>query len=1382
MNHQLFIRRLSRRPSAPPGAAPSSTRPAGAASAGMPRPVQRRWARWASLGVAFVAAALVASCGGGGDGTGPAGGGLGAPLSKAAVVGGQGNSVEMKVLVISAEGTLPRLPSFLAITSILDQIGVPYDQIVLKGAGATPFDASTLSDGSGNGKYQGIILETGDLAYQATPGFFPSAMTAAQWAILRQYQFDFGVRSATMFTRPAATVDENSVPVDLTYGLINSGTAVPSTDANAVTVTFTAAGEQVFSYLNTVNSILLKNAPTTTLFTYPSTPVSNTTAVSLLQAVADGQSLASIYTAPTGWQNLTLSADNNPELTHSLLLGYGIVNWVTKGVFLGSRKVYLSAQPDDVFLPDDLWDPATNTTPETIQFRHRNDAIDYNSLVAWQTALNSNTQTASIKLEVPFNGFGYNTSDPNVLNQFEATDTLSPAVRANPNVFRWINHTWDHTSLDPESGFTPTVASIVSQLQRNHEVATGQRSGDPDNGGLKVTFSQYSQNAFIQPDISGLESPVFWQAAQNFGLRYILMDTSKAYSNFTPDRSTVGPIPPNSGFTSSLDTFVPVNPRIFIIPRYPTNLFFNVSKPAEWVSEYNHIFGVGGTTPPPAGLGFDSTYEEILDRESNVLLGYMLKFHALSWMFHAANLRDYDGVGGTNKSLLSDLLDTVTTKYKARYNLPIENLSQTEIGQLMQDRMAYNAARANGLKGRIVFGPTVTIALTNPSGAAVNVPMTGVSQGMTMAYGGQTISSISLAAGATTTFAAPAAWIPPQADLSVTLTPSTPVPLSGGTLTYSVLVSNAGPSTVTLASFGSSLASGWGTITNVISQTSAGGSTASFTTGPTSVSGRVSLPAGGRLTVTYRVTVSPAVTGTLASSASVTAPADITDPVSGNNAANAAVTVGFADVTSAVVLPANAPAGSVVTGTVTFSNASTVTGGTAVNATAVTGTVTLSSGDVHTFTVASLAPGASSVQTFTTTVPSALGTTALTASSTVATVTPESNTANNAAPAAGPLAVLFADPGVVVNPFPAGTPGGTVTTTLVLSNVGGQTAVSFTPQVVVNNGAPQLLSQVSLAPGQTVTSAPINVLLTATGGTVTANVTAATVPDSNGNNNTDTKVSGALFADVTTAVVLPTNAPAGSVVSGTVTFTNSGAAGTAASVVTGTVTLSNGQVQAFAVGDLAPGASSVRTFTTTMPSALGTTALTASSVVTTATPESNTGNNTGASGSLTVLFADPGVVVNPIPSALEGVVVQTTLTLSNHGSATVTFTPQVVVNGGAPSLLSAVTLAPGQSVASAPISVPMTATGAMVTASVTAANVPDRNPANDTSAASVAVTPPAPPPAPAPAPAPDAAAGGGCTINPDARFDPLLWMMLLVGGVAGTLRRRRTADRCSGQH
>lgn len=662
-------------------------------------------------------------------------------------------SVGLKLLVISAEGVAP---SYLAILSILDQIGVPYDKIVLKGTNQTALKmvAGTLSDGAGNGKYQGIILETGDLA-ALNAGAFPSAMTAAQWDMLRQYQFAYGVRSATMYTRPASTVDVNGAPLDLTYGL-TPGTARSTNDYTIpadlpVATTFTPAGAGFFSYLNTSNPVVIRNA-----YTYFSTPVAGPQTVPLLTATEGGTTyaIASTYTRD-GWENIAISADGNPELTHTLLLGYGVVNWVTRGVFLGERKVYMSAQPDDVFIPDDLWDPASKTTPgNSPTFRHRNDATDYNSLAAWQTGLRTNAQTAAFRLELPFNGVGYNTTDSAYLNQGEVTDSLSPAVRLNPDAFRWINHTWDHTSLNSadlsDPGFvTPTVQSITNQLTWNHEVASGVRSGNPNTTGPKVTFGLYNKNAFVQPDISGLENPVFWQAAQNFGLRYILMDTSKAYANLIPSRSVVGPISPNTGFYSSLDSS---SPKIVIIPRYPTNLFYNVSTPDEWVSEYNYLYAA--LPPSQGGVGYVSTYQQILDRESEVLVRYMLKYNANSWMFHASNLRDYNGTAAGNKSLLSDLLDAVANKYKAMYSLPVLSPSQTEIGQVMEARMAYNAAITGGLKGRIVYSSSVAIELSNSSGAPVAVPVTGVNVGGTT-YGGQTISTFPLTAGASTTIAVP---------------------------------------------------------------------------------------------------------------------------------------------------------------------------------------------------------------------------------------------------------------------------------------------------------------------------------------------------------------------------------------------------------------------------------------------------------------------------------------------------------------------------------------------------------------------------------------------------------------------------------------------------
>jgi hypothetical protein len=233
----------------------------------------------------------------------------------------------------------------------------------------------------------------------------------------------------------------------------------------------------------------------------------------------------------------------------------------------------------------------------------------------------------------------------------------------------------------------------------------------------------------IQPEISGLNNPEFLRAAKDFGIRYILSDTSQpGWKNPSP----------NTGFYSTYQ------PSILIIPRYPTNLYYNVSTPTEWLSEYNHFYAPGGLFP-----AWDRalTYSEVLDKESEMWLRYLMKFDLNPVMFHQSNLRAYDN----KRSLLGDLINVTMNKYNRMYRLPIRNPSQHEAGILMAARMAYNAS---GVSGRLLLGATNRISLktVNP----VQVPLTGVSDGTsTESYGGQTISTISLGANGTATIPAP---------------------------------------------------------------------------------------------------------------------------------------------------------------------------------------------------------------------------------------------------------------------------------------------------------------------------------------------------------------------------------------------------------------------------------------------------------------------------------------------------------------------------------------------------------------------------------------------------------------------------------------------------
>jgi uncharacterized repeat protein (TIGR01451 family) len=158
------------------------------------------------------------------------------------------------------------------------------------------------------------------------------------------------------------------------------------------------------------------------------------------------------------------------------------------------------------------------------------------------------------------------------------------------------------------------------------------------------------------------------------------------------------------------------------------------------------------------------------------------------------------------------------------------------------------------------------------------------------------------------------------------------------------------------------------------------------------------------------------------------------------------------------------------------------------------------------------------------------------------------------------------------------------------------------------------------------------------------------------------------------------------------------------------VVVVNGASTTLTTVTLAPGQSTSSVAIAVPLTATGATVT--ASVTNSSALDSNLANNTDTEGG-TGLLADPGVDVQPIPGGAPGSTVTTTVTLSNNGSATVTFTPVVVVNG-ATATLAAATLAPGQTVSSAPVSVPLTTTGATVTAFVTNANVPDSNPANNT--------------------------------------------------------------------
>ncbi len=615
----------------------------------------------------------------------------GAPATSAELAGKHAvDPIDLKLLVISATADDQDLP---AIRATLDRIGLPYDVLI---ASQTPLAKSALWDGQLHGYYQGVILTTGDLGYSPSPGVWESALNEAEWATLWEYEAAFGIRQVTSYTYPYGAPDS--------YGLSVAGTYYGDPKSQTVPQgRLTDAGKQLFGYLNP--GVVVQP---TYAWTYLATVVNPSVTTPIL-TTPEGYALASINRYPDGRENLTLTMANNPDMLHSLLLSYGVVNWVTKGLFLGERHVNLDVQVDDLLIDSDIWDTVALT--DTTNLTYRMTGSDLGATINWQNRVRgSSPSTAGLKLEMAFNGEG-------ATDIWNFTDTLTPAIKANQANFNWVGHTFSHVNLD---AITYTLA--LNELQKNQSSAA-----------KTLRLTNYFKDALVQPDISGLYNPEFQRAAKDFGLKYLISDTSRAGWN-NPS--------PNAGFFSSYQ------PSILIIPRRPSNLFYNVSTPAEWISEYNCYYGPTGTCAGGAWRYWDHdlSYAEILDKESEMWLSYLLKWDLDPLMFHQANLRAYDGT----RSVLADLLDTTLAKYNQMYSLPVRNLPEHQVGIRMDNRMDYNAS---GVRASLVPCTSLTITATK---AAV-IPVTGVSAGSNReTYGGQSISYLTLGAGQSKTVAVPA--------------------------------------------------------------------------------------------------------------------------------------------------------------------------------------------------------------------------------------------------------------------------------------------------------------------------------------------------------------------------------------------------------------------------------------------------------------------------------------------------------------------------------------------------------------------------------------------------------------------------------------------------
>lgn len=562
-------------------------------------------------------------------------------------------------------------PSFGASLAALDQLGIPSQVFIARRDG--PLTPDKLVQGA-TARYYAVMLATSTLTYWNGAAFAP-AFGPNDWETLARFEAAFHIRQVTMYAYPSAE-----------YGF-----HLPSSAGmGAKSGHLTPAGRQIFPYLNPRADIPIRGA---WLYLSRATPE----AVPLL-VTPDGDALAVVKAYPDGRENLAFAMDSAASLLHTRLLAAGAIAWATRGVYLGERRVYLNPQVDDLFFDDDRFAGAP----------YHMTASDLELAAGWQRAVGQRPLTRAFRLALAFNGEGSEhhfvrpTGAPDAEPEPTA-DPLTDKAVALQEGFEWISHTYGHTNLD-----ATTVEQTEWELRENNRAAT-------DMG-----FSRYSPENLVTPDISGLNNPAAMLAAARRGVRYVVSDWSRGNQRAPHFNTGIRNIH---------------QPQILEVPRYPTNIFYNVTEPGELLEEFHAVH------PDFCRLFADRcplTYAGLLDFESDTQLGYLFTYDINPLMFHQSNLREYT----SGRTLLADFVAAVIAKYEALSALPIRTLTMGEIGRAMERRAEYDRAGAVGL---LIPGDRIVITATT---GGATIPLTGVVAGAAVdRYGAESTSYITLMKG-----------------------------------------------------------------------------------------------------------------------------------------------------------------------------------------------------------------------------------------------------------------------------------------------------------------------------------------------------------------------------------------------------------------------------------------------------------------------------------------------------------------------------------------------------------------------------------------------------------------------------------------------------------
>src|SRR5262249_39119543 len=128
------------------------------------------------------------------------------------------------------------------------------------------------------------------------------------------------------------------------------------------------------------------------------------------------------------------------------------------------------------------------------------------------------------------------------------------------------------------------------------------------------------------------------------------------------------------------------------VPRYPSNVYYNVSRQGQQLDEYNWIYvdpAFGGGCVPITGVTTcrtaPATWGEYVASETRVMFGHLTGNDPRPHFFHQSNLADYNpalpDTDPNQGGILYPVIDALVGRYEAAFDRarsPFVQLTQTQ--------------------------------------------------------------------------------------------------------------------------------------------------------------------------------------------------------------------------------------------------------------------------------------------------------------------------------------------------------------------------------------------------------------------------------------------------------------------------------------------------------------------------------------------------------------------------------------------------------------------------------------------------------------------------------------------------------------------------------